>query len=54
MAAYVVYPGAVYDQDRYDTYKVEAARSIAATGGRYLVRGGEVLVLGGRHRPGGR
>ena len=47
MAAYVIYQGEVTDPDRYEQYKVAAAASIAAAGGRYVVRGGEVEVLEG-------
>lgn len=47
MPAYVIYQGEVLDPDRYDEYRHRAADSIAAAGGRYLVRGGEVDVLEG-------
>ena len=47
MAAYVVYQAEVTDPQRYEEYKPRAAASIAAAGGRYLVRGGEVEVLEG-------
>ena len=47
MAAYVIYQGEVLDPERYEEYKVLAADSIAAAGGRYIVRGGEVDVLEG-------
>lgn len=47
MAAYVIYQGEVTDPDRYEQYKLAAAASIAAAGGRYLVRGGPVEVLEG-------
>jgi uncharacterized protein (DUF1330 family) len=47
VAAYVVYQGEVTDPERYDEYKVKAAASIIAAGGRYLVRGGDVEVLEG-------
>ncbi|TML93227.1 MAG: DUF1330 domain-containing protein [Actinobacteria bacterium] len=47
MAAYVVYQGEVTDPQRYEEYKTRAAASIAAAGGRYLVRGGDVEVLEG-------
>jgi uncharacterized protein (DUF1330 family) len=45
--AYVIYQGEVLDPERYEEYKVLAAESIAAAGGRYIVRGGEVDVLEG-------
>ena len=47
MAAYVIYQGEILDPERYEEYKVLAAESIAAAGGRYIVRGGEVDVLEG-------
>ena len=47
MAAYVVYQAEVTDPQRYEEYKPRAAASVAAAGGRYLVRGGEVEVLEG-------
>jgi uncharacterized protein (DUF1330 family) len=47
VAAYVIYQGEVLDPERYEAYKVKAAASIAAAGGRYIVRGGEVAVLEG-------
>ena len=47
MAAYVIYQGEVTDPERYEEYKVQAAASIIAAGGRYVVRGGEVEVLEG-------
>ena len=47
MAAYVIYQGEVLDPVRYEEYKTAAAASIAAAGGRYVVRGGDVEVLEG-------
>ena len=47
MTAYVIYQGEVLDPERYDEYKTKAAVSIAAAGGRYIVRGGDVEVLEG-------
>jgi len=47
VAAYVVYQGEVTDPARYDEYKMKAAESIVAAGGRYVVRGGDVEVLEG-------
>jgi uncharacterized protein (DUF1330 family) len=53
MAAYVIYEGEVVDADHWEEYRAGTAASIAAAGGRYLVRGGEVEVLDGE-RPSGR
>lgn len=47
MPAYVIYQGEVLDQERYDEYKAKGAVSIAAAGGKYIVRGGEFEVLEG-------
>jgi uncharacterized protein (DUF1330 family) len=42
MTAYVIYEGVVTDPEQYEQYKVRAAPSVTAAGGRYLVRGGQV------------
>jgi uncharacterized protein (DUF1330 family) len=47
VTAYVIYQGEVFDPERYEQYKVRAAESIAAAGGWYIVRGGDVDVLEG-------
>ncbi|HXQ58586.1 MAG TPA: DUF1330 domain-containing protein [Acidimicrobiales bacterium] len=47
MPAYVIYQGEVTDPQRYEEYKTQAAQSVAAAGGRYVVRGGDVHVLEG-------
>lgn len=47
MPGYVIYQGEVTDPERYEEYKVKAAASIAAAGGRYIVRAGEIEVLEG-------
>ena len=47
MTAYVIYQGEVLDPARYDEYKTKAAASIVASGGTYVVRGGDVEVLEG-------
>jgi uncharacterized protein (DUF1330 family) len=49
----VIYQGEVTDPERYEEYKRQAAESIHAAGGRYLVRGGEFEVLEGE-APAGR
>ena len=51
MSAYVVVEIEVLDQDRYEEYKQLAPPAIAAYGGRYLVRGGEVETLEGAWSP---
>ena len=47
MAAYVIYQGDVLDPERYERYKAKAAESVAAAGGRFVVRGGDMEVLEG-------
>ena len=47
MPGYVIYQGEVTDPERYEEYKVKAAASIAAAGGRYVVRAGAMEVLEG-------
>jgi uncharacterized protein (DUF1330 family) len=51
MAAYVIIETDVRDQERYDRYKEQAARAVAVAGGRYIARGGELVVLEGEWRP---
>ena len=47
MTAYVVVDIHVHDPVRYEEYKRKAAPSVAAFGGRYIVRGGAVSCLEG-------
>ena len=51
MAAYVVVDIAIQDPATYERYKELAPASIAAYGGRYLVRGGTTTPLEGGWRP---
>lgn len=51
MAAYVIVNIEVTDPVQYETYKRMAARTVAAHGGRYLVRGGTVEQLEGTWVP---
>ncbi|HZQ06849.1 MAG TPA: DUF1330 domain-containing protein [Anaerolineae bacterium] len=51
MSAYVVVEIDVHDPEQYETYKQMAPSSIAAHGGRYLVRGGQVETLEGTWLP---
>jgi uncharacterized protein (DUF1330 family) len=51
MAAYIVVDIEVKDPERYEEYKRLAPPSIAAYGGRYLVRGGPVERLEGSWTP---
>ena len=52
MPAYVVIDIRVQDPARYEEYKRQAGPSVAAFGGRYLVRGGAVTSLEGDWNPG--
>lgn len=51
MAAYVIANIHVKDAERYEAYKLQAAASIAAHGGRYLARGGKHEALEGHWSP---
>ena len=45
MPAYVIAETDVHDQEQYDRYKAAAPETIAAYGGRYVARGGELDVF---------
>ena len=51
MAAYVVVQIEIHDAARYEEYRRLAPPSIAAYGGRYLVRGGASERLEGEWQP---
>jgi uncharacterized protein (DUF1330 family) len=51
MPAYVVVQIDIHDPATYERYKAMAPPSIAAYGGRYVVRGGASEVLEGSWRP---
>ena len=51
MPAYVIVDIVVNDPERYEQYKQLAPPSIAAHGGRYIARGGQVTVLEGTWNP---
>ncbi len=52
MPAYVIYRAEILDAARYEGYKAQASETVAAAGGRYLVRGGDFVVLEGEAPPG--
>lgn len=52
MAAYVIVEIQVTDPEAYESYKKEAGPTLAAYGGRFLVRGGRTLSLEGDWEPG--
>ncbi len=47
MAGYLIVQNEVSDAEAYEAYKAEAAPTVAAYGGEYVVRGGEFEVLEG-------
>ena len=51
MPAYVIVETDVTDPAQYEQYKAAAPAAIAAGGGRFLVRGGELAVLEGDWQP---
>jgi uncharacterized protein (DUF1330 family) len=51
MPAYIVAEVEVQDRDRYETYKQMVPPTLAAYGGRFVVRGGEVETLEGEWEP---
>ena len=51
MPAYVIVETNVTDPEQYEQYKAASPAAIAAGGGRFLVRGGELVVLEGDWQP---
>jgi uncharacterized protein (DUF1330 family) len=51
MPAYAIFDITVHDPVRYEEYKKLAPPAIAAYGGKYLVRGGDLHVLEGEWAP---
>jgi uncharacterized protein (DUF1330 family) len=51
MPAYVIAETDVHDDARYEHYKAAAPETIAAYGGSYVARGGELAVLEGDWDP---
>jgi len=51
MAAYLLVDCEVTDPKQYDDYKRLAQAAVAQYGGRYVVRGGETVVLEGTWKP---
>jgi uncharacterized protein (DUF1330 family) len=51
MPAYVICETDVHDAAQYEHYKAAAPATIAAYGGRYLARGGELGVFEGEWDP---
>jgi uncharacterized protein (DUF1330 family) len=51
VAAYILVNVKVHDPDRYEHYKSIVGPTVAAFGGRYLVRGGPVEIHEGTPKP---
>lgn len=51
MPAYVIVETDITDPERYEQYKAASPAAIAAGGGRFVVRGGELTVLEGDWHP---
>jgi len=51
MPAYVIVETDIIDPAQYERYKAASPAAIAAGGGRFLVRGGEIAVLEGDWEP---
>ena len=51
MPAYVIVETDIHDPDQYERYKQAAPGAVAAGGGRFLARGGELAVLEGDWQP---
>jgi uncharacterized protein (DUF1330 family) len=51
MPAYVIVETDVTNPEQYEQYKAASPAAIAAGGGRFLVRGGELAVLEGDWQP---
>jgi uncharacterized protein (DUF1330 family) len=51
MTAYVIVETDVTDPEQYEKYKAASPAAVAAGGGRFLVRGGELAVLEGDWNP---
>jgi uncharacterized protein (DUF1330 family) len=51
MTAYIIVETDITDPDQYEQYKAASPAAIAAGGGRFLVRGGELVTLEGDWHP---
>ena len=51
MPAYVVVETDIHDPEQYELYKQASPAAVAAGGGRFIVRGGEIAVLEGDWQP---
>jgi uncharacterized protein (DUF1330 family) len=51
MPAYVIVETDIHDPEQYERYKAAVPASLAAHGGRFIARGGEMAVLEGDWQP---
>ena len=51
MPAYIVVETDINNPEQYESYKAATPAAIAAGGGRFIVRGGEIAVLEGDWQP---
>jgi uncharacterized protein (DUF1330 family) len=51
MPAYIIVETDIRDPEQYEFYKQAAPAAVAASGGRFIARGGELAVLEGDWRP---
>jgi uncharacterized protein (DUF1330 family) len=51
MPAYVIAETDVHDPEQYERYRGASPAAIAAGGGRFVARGGELVVLEGEWQP---
>jgi uncharacterized protein (DUF1330 family) len=51
MPAYLIVETEIHDPEQYERYKEASPGAIAANGGRFLARGGELAVLEGDWNP---
>ena len=51
MPAYLIVETDITDPEQYEQYKAASPAAIAAAGGRFVVRGGELAVLEGEWQP---
>jgi uncharacterized protein (DUF1330 family) len=51
MPAYIIVETDITDPEQYEQYKAASPGAVAAGGGRFIVRGGELAVLEGDWQP---
>jgi uncharacterized protein (DUF1330 family) len=51
MPAYLIVETDIHDPEQYERYKAASPGAVAAGGGRFVVRGGELAVLEGDWQP---